>query len=253
MWEYKTIYDIYVTEDKFLEHSRTKGSKNGIRRYQNADGTWTPLGLIRRREREGFGDGKDKNAAPKKMSLKDRITKAKEDRKKKAEAEEVEKKRKEILEKKESEELAKKQREADEKKKAEELTAKKEKLLKSVDSAYSAVYNLSMGKALAKRMGLDTAAAKAFDLEDFVKNIDKKSNKEIQDIQSRLSNQEKILKTYNKMQKEAEQASQEKPKSKGLFGGKKTIKEAANSPTASKGKDTSESILDKIGNEKLKK
>ena len=137
--------------------------------------------------------------------------------------------------------------------KASETIDKAVSVYKSVDSAYSTVYNSSMGKALAKRMGLDTAAAKAFDLEDFVKNIDKKSNKEIQDIQSRLSNQEKILKTYNKMQKEAEQASQEKPKSKGLFGGKKTIKEAANSPTASKGKDTSESILDKIGNEKLKK
>ncbi len=34
----------------YLVHSRTKGSKNGVRRYQNPDGTGTPLGLERRRD-----------------------------------------------------------------------------------------------------------------------------------------------------------------------------------------------------------
>lgn len=34
----------------FLSHSRTPGSKNGVRLYQNEDGTWTTLGLERRRE-----------------------------------------------------------------------------------------------------------------------------------------------------------------------------------------------------------
>lgn len=33
----------------YIAHSRTKGSKNGERRYQNADGTWTNLGKERRR------------------------------------------------------------------------------------------------------------------------------------------------------------------------------------------------------------
>lgn len=33
----------------FLAHARTPGSKNGERKYQNEDGTWTPLGLERRR------------------------------------------------------------------------------------------------------------------------------------------------------------------------------------------------------------
>lgn len=40
-----------------LAHFRTKGSKNGVRRYQNEDGTWTPLGLRERKAREGWGDG----------------------------------------------------------------------------------------------------------------------------------------------------------------------------------------------------
>lgn len=39
-----------------LAHFRTRGSKNGVRRYQNPDGTWTPLGLRERKAREGWGD-----------------------------------------------------------------------------------------------------------------------------------------------------------------------------------------------------
>lgn len=39
-----------------LAHYRTPGSKNGVRRYQQTDGTWTPLGLRERRLREGFGE-----------------------------------------------------------------------------------------------------------------------------------------------------------------------------------------------------
>lgn len=39
-----------------LAHFRTKGSKNGVRRYQNEDGTWTPLGLKERKAREGWGE-----------------------------------------------------------------------------------------------------------------------------------------------------------------------------------------------------
>lgn len=43
-----------------LAHFRTKGSKNGVRRFQNEDGTWTPLGLKERKAREGWGDGNRK-------------------------------------------------------------------------------------------------------------------------------------------------------------------------------------------------
>lgn len=39
-----------------LAHYRTKGSKNGIRRYQTESGTWTALGLRERRIREGWGE-----------------------------------------------------------------------------------------------------------------------------------------------------------------------------------------------------
>lgn len=44
--------DSILSED-YLAHSRTKGSKNGIRLYQNKDGTWTELGKARRRKGDG--------------------------------------------------------------------------------------------------------------------------------------------------------------------------------------------------------
>lgn len=56
-----------------LAHFRTKGSKNGVRRYQQPDGTWTPLGLRERRIREGFGE---RRAARKEARAKRREEKA---------------------------------------------------------------------------------------------------------------------------------------------------------------------------------
>lgn len=47
--------DLSYGQDSLM-HFRTKGSKNGVRRYQETDGTWTPLGLKERRVREGFGE-----------------------------------------------------------------------------------------------------------------------------------------------------------------------------------------------------
>lgn len=39
-----------MTMSIYIAHSRTEGSKNGVRRWQYEDGTWTPEGLERRRE-----------------------------------------------------------------------------------------------------------------------------------------------------------------------------------------------------------
>lgn len=49
-----------------LAHFRTRGSKNGVRRFQNEDGTWTPLGLKERKEREGWGESRAERRAEKK-------------------------------------------------------------------------------------------------------------------------------------------------------------------------------------------
>lgn len=40
----------------YLSHHGILGQKWGVRRYQNADGTWTKEGLERRREMEGISD-----------------------------------------------------------------------------------------------------------------------------------------------------------------------------------------------------
>lgn len=49
-------FDEWNVPQNSLMHFRTKGSKNGERRFQNRDGTWTPLGLQRRKAREGWGE-----------------------------------------------------------------------------------------------------------------------------------------------------------------------------------------------------
>ena len=55
-----------------LAHFRTKGSKNGVRRYQNEDGTWTPLGLKERKAREGWGDGRQERKAARQAARSER-------------------------------------------------------------------------------------------------------------------------------------------------------------------------------------
>lgn len=59
-----------------LAHFRTKGSKNGVRRFQNEDGTWTPLGLRERKEREGWGDKEARRAAKKQAKAERKAQKA---------------------------------------------------------------------------------------------------------------------------------------------------------------------------------
>ena len=70
-----------------LAHFRTKGSKNGVRRFQNEDGSWTPLGLKERKAREGWGDGERKAAkkeakAQRKAARAEKVKEAREKRRK---------------------------------------------------------------------------------------------------------------------------------------------------------------------------
>ena len=58
--------------DNELMHFRTKGSKNGVRRFQQPDGTWTPLGLKERKEREGWGDSRRERKAEKAVARSER-------------------------------------------------------------------------------------------------------------------------------------------------------------------------------------
>lgn len=61
-WEARLYGDAMSGPGESLAHFRTKGSKNGVRRYQLKDGTWTPLGLKERKAREGWGEKRARRA-----------------------------------------------------------------------------------------------------------------------------------------------------------------------------------------------
>lgn len=71
-------------------------------------------------------------------------------------------------------------------------------LYKSVDNAVSSVANSYIGKALAKQLGIETPK-KAFDLEDFVKNIGTKSVKETQDAVNYIKNKKTLTDELNRI------------------------------------------------------
>lgn len=48
--------DFKITRNDELMHYRTKGSRNGVRLYQNPDGSLTPLGERHYREMYGYGE-----------------------------------------------------------------------------------------------------------------------------------------------------------------------------------------------------
>ena len=50
------MVDFKITRNDELMHYRTKGSKNGVRLYQNPDGSLTPLGERRYRDMYGYGE-----------------------------------------------------------------------------------------------------------------------------------------------------------------------------------------------------
>lgn len=85
-------------------------------------------------------------------------------------------------------------------------------LLRSVDSAYSTVANSAIGKTLAKNLGIELPDNRKprESLESFLKNIDKKSGKEIQDRSQVESNIKKLRDEEKRRNKEAEREAQEK-------------------------------------------
>lgn len=110
-------------------------------------------------------------------------------------------------------------------------------LYKSVDNAFSTVSNSFIGKTLAENLGIELPKKeKSFDLGDFVKNINKKSDEEIQKTSQRLQNQKNIMKEYEE---------RTKPKTEDTFDAEdfyKNIKTKSNQEVAEAAK--------RIGNEK---
>ena len=72
-WEDQLYGDVMaLPPGNELMHFRTKGSKNGVRRYQMPDGTWTPLGLKERKAREGWGESRAERKAAKRVAKSER-------------------------------------------------------------------------------------------------------------------------------------------------------------------------------------
>lgn len=84
-------------------------------------------------------------------------------------------------------------------------------LYKSVDSAYSAVANSAIGKTLAKNLGIELPKQEKSreSLGDFLKNIDKKSDKEIQERQQVEANIKKLKDEDARQKKQAEKEANE--------------------------------------------
>lgn len=77
-------------------------------------------------------------------------------------------------------------------------------LYKTVDNAYSTVINSSIGKTLAKQLGIETPKKERESLTDFMKNIGKKSDKEIQERAQTEDNIKKLRDEENRLKKQAE-------------------------------------------------
>lgn len=71
-WETRLYGDAMALPSSELMHFRTKGSKNGVRRYQTESGAWTPLGLKERKAREGWGESRRERKAAKKVAKAER-------------------------------------------------------------------------------------------------------------------------------------------------------------------------------------
>ena len=65
----------------------------------------------------------------------------------------------------------------------------------TVDKAYSTVNGSSIGKQLAKKLGISNT--KEFNLEDFVNNINYKSNQDIANVAKRIKDEQTIRKAFN--------------------------------------------------------
>lgn len=217
-----------------LYHAGVKGQKWGERRYQTKDGTWTPLGLRMRRDREGGdGDGKREGYFARRKRIREEKEKTKKaakykkaaDEKAKKEAiekETLDERRARILKSTDAQELYKNRdilttaeinerlnRIDTEAKLARVAASTKKTGLDYADKflAYgkkaNEIYEFAqkpMCKAIAKKMGFNVKTpAKIMNYEDALRNIDRLSNAEIAALASRTENEKKIRKFMNNL------------------------------------------------------
>ena len=88
-WDARFYGDAMALPDDALMHFRTRGSKNGVRRFQLPSGEWTPLGLRERKKREGWGESKAERKAEKRVARAEKkVARAEQKAERKAQAKE---------------------------------------------------------------------------------------------------------------------------------------------------------------------
>lgn len=206
-----------------------KGQKWGERNYQSKDGTWTRLGLERRRAREGNGSSGKKEsyfakrkrirvekaeaAKAKKVAVKEEAKVKKEQ----AETETLEERRARVLKSTDPQELFKNRevlttaeinerinRINTEAKLGELAEASKKGAMYYADQVLkygnkiNQVYEFTQKpvcKALAKKMGIKTAEPKPVNYEEALRNINRMSNDQVQQLARRTTN-ERLIRNF---------------------------------------------------------
>lgn len=206
-----------------------KGQKWGERNYQSKDGTWTRLGLERRRAREGNGSSGKKESyfakrkrirVEKAEAAKAKKVAAKEEAKAKkepAETETLEERRARVLKSTDPQELFKNHevlttaeinerinRINTEAKLGELAEASKKGAMYYADQVLkygnkiNQVYEFTQKpvcKALAKKMGIKTAEPKPVNYEEALRNINRMSNDQVQQLARRTTN-ERLIRNF---------------------------------------------------------
>jgi hypothetical protein len=234
-------------DDEHLEHWGIKGMKWGRRRFQNKDGSLTPEGKKRYGDNDDTPETEEHKQARRASALKS------------TDAQEIYKNRDVLTTGEINERLSRLDAEKRLARVMEESLPKKKTFTDRVDKALTVgrkmgdVYNFAqtpMMKALAKKMGLSTEVEKVFNLDKFVKNMDKKSNNEVAEVARRVLQEKTIRKAADELKQEkiakAEAAlkkMQEKADKDKASVLNKSVTEAANSKEAEKGKAVMDQLL----------